>query len=62
MRHEWLVRIDDLPHRGASDAKPVIIERGDHWSLAVMKPAHPLGRNITECIALAKLYESKIDY
>ncbi len=40
----------------------VIIEREDHRPLAVMKPPEPAGRNISECIALAKAYEKKLGY
>lgn len=40
----------------------VIIEREDHRPLAVMKRPQPVGRKITECIALAKAYEEKLGY
>ncbi|MFN0166021.1 MAG: hypothetical protein ACKV22_06285 [Bryobacteraceae bacterium] len=38
----------------------VIIEREDHRPLAVMKRPQPVGRKISECIALAKAYESQL--
>jgi hypothetical protein len=38
----------------------VIIEREDHRPLAVMKQPEPVGRKISECIALAKAYEEKL--
>ena len=38
----------------------VIIEREDHRPLAVIKQPQPVGREIGECIALAKAYEEKI--
>ncbi len=34
----------------------VIIEREDHRPLAVIKQPQPVGRKISECIALAKAY------
>jgi hypothetical protein len=40
----------------------VIIEREDHRPLAVMKQPQPVGRKISECIALAKAYEEKLGY
>jgi hypothetical protein len=40
----------------------VIIEREDHRPLAVMKQAQPVGRDIRECIALAKAYEEKLGH
>ena len=40
----------------------VIIERADHRPLAVMKRPQPVGRNIDECIALAKAHEEKLGY
>lgn len=40
----------------------IIIEREDHWPVAVMKQAQPAGRNISECIALAEAYEEKLGY
>jgi hypothetical protein len=40
----------------------VIIEREDHRPLAVMKQPEPVGRKISECIALAKAYEEKLSY
>lgn len=38
----------------------VIIEREDHQPLAVMKRPQPVGRKISECIALAKACEEKL--
>lgn len=38
----------------------VIIERADHRPLAVIKRPQPVGRKISECIALAKAYEEKL--
>jgi hypothetical protein len=40
----------------------VIIEREDHRPVAVMKQPQPVGRKISECIALAKAYEAKLGY
>lgn len=40
----------------------VIIEREDHRPLAVMKQPEPVGRKISECIALAKACEEKLGY
>jgi hypothetical protein len=40
----------------------VIIEREDHRPVAVMKQPQPMGRKISECIALAKAYEEKLGY
>lgn len=40
----------------------VIIEREDHRPIAVMKQPLPVGRNIDDCIALAKAYETKLGY
>ena len=40
----------------------LIIEREDHWPLAIMKQPQPVGRKIGECIALAKAYEEKLGY
>jgi len=40
----------------------VIIEREDHRPVAVMKQPQPVGRKISECIALAKAYEEKLGY
>jgi hypothetical protein len=40
----------------------VIIEREDHRPLAVVKQPQPVGREISECIALAKAYEEKLGY
>jgi hypothetical protein len=40
----------------------VIIEREDHRPLAVVKQPQPVGRKISECIALAKAYEEKLGY
>jgi len=40
----------------------VIIEREDHRPLAVMRRPQPVGRKISECIALAKAYEEKLGY
>lgn len=40
----------------------VIIERDDHRAVAVMKQLQPVGRKISECIALAKAYEEKLGY
>ena len=40
----------------------VIIERDDHFPVAVMKPPRQVGRNISECIALARAYEAKLGY
>jgi hypothetical protein len=40
----------------------VIIEREDHWPLAVMKQPQPVGRKISECIALTKAYEENLGY
>lgn len=37
----------------------IIIEREDHRPVAVMKQPNPVGRKISECIALAKAYEEK---
>jgi hypothetical protein len=39
-----------------------IIEREDHEPLAVMKPAPPAGRKLSECIAFAKAYEAELGY
>jgi hypothetical protein len=38
----------------------VIIERDDHHPLAVMKRVQPVGRKLSDCIALAKAYEAKL--
>lgn len=40
----------------------VIIEQEDHRPVAVMKQLQPVGRKISECIALAKAYEEKFGY
>lgn len=40
----------------------VIIEREDHWPLAVMKQPQPVSRKLSECIELAKAYEEKLGY
>lgn len=40
----------------------VIIESEDHRPVAVMKQPQPVGRKISECIALAKAYEEKLGY
>ncbi|MGH9772652.1 MAG: hypothetical protein ACRD4Q_13300 [Candidatus Acidiferrales bacterium] len=40
----------------------VIIEREDHRPLAVMRRPQPTGRDIRECIALAKAYEERLSY
>jgi antitoxin (DNA-binding transcriptional repressor) of toxin-antitoxin stability system len=37
----------------------VIIEREDHRPVAVIKQAQPVGRSISECIALAEAYENR---
>ena len=38
------------------------IEREDHRPLAVMKRPQPVGRKISQCIALAKAYEETLGY
>jgi hypothetical protein len=38
----------------------VMIEREDHRPLAVMKQPQPVGRKISECIALAKAHEEML--
>lgn len=40
----------------------VIIEHEDHRPLAVMKPPHRVGREITECIALARAHEQNLGF
>ena len=40
----------------------VIIEREDHRPVAVIKQPQPVGRKISECIALARAYEAKLGY
>lgn len=40
----------------------VIIEREDHRPVAVIRPPQPVGRLISECVALAKAYEEKLGY
>jgi hypothetical protein len=40
----------------------VIIEREDHRPLAVMKRPQPVGRKISECIALAKAHEERLGF
>jgi hypothetical protein len=40
----------------------VIIEREDHQPLAVIMQPKSAGRNISECIALAKACEEKLGY
>jgi len=40
----------------------VIIEREDHRPVAVMKQPQPAGRKLSECIALARAYETKLGY
>ncbi|MCB1021592.1 MAG: hypothetical protein KDC27_16800 [Acidobacteria bacterium] len=40
----------------------VIIERDDHSPVAVLKKAQTGGRDIDECIALAKAYEARLGY
>lgn len=40
----------------------VIIEREDHRPLAVMRQPQHTGRDIGECIALAKAYEERLSY
>jgi hypothetical protein len=40
----------------------IIIEREDHRPVAVMKQPRPVGRKISECIALAKAYEKRLGY
>ena len=40
----------------------IIIEREDHRPLAVMKQPQPVGRKLSECIALAEAYEEKLGY
>lgn len=40
----------------------VIIEREDHGPLAVMKQPQPVGRKISECIALARAHEEKLGF
>ncbi len=40
----------------------IIIEGEDHRAVAVMKQPQPVGRKISECIALAKAYEEKLGY
>ena len=40
----------------------VIVESEDHRPLAVIKPPQPVGRKISECIALAKAYEEQLGY
>ena len=40
----------------------VIIEREDHRAVAVIKQPQPVGRKISECIALARAYEAKLGY
>ena len=40
----------------------VIIVREDHRPVAVTKRPRPVGRKISECLALAKAYEEKLGY
>ena len=48
----------------ARDVRAVLdkIEREDHRPLAVMKQPRQAGRNISECIALAKAREEMLGY
>jgi antitoxin (DNA-binding transcriptional repressor) of toxin-antitoxin stability system len=41
----------------------IVIEQ-DHRPVAVLKPPAPIrpGRKLSECIAMAKAYEAKLDY
>jgi hypothetical protein len=43
-----------------SRGSEVIIEREAHRPVAVMRPPQPVGRDIRECIALAKPYEEEL--
>lgn len=62
----WVLRNEAGRIRAVLDkierGNEVIIEREDHRPLAVMKQPQPLGRKISERIALAKAYEEKLGY
>jgi hypothetical protein len=40
----------------------VVIEREGHEAVAVMRRPDPVGRRLSECIALAKAYEARLRY
>jgi hypothetical protein len=49
-------------HEKVERGNEVIIERENHQSVAVMKRPQPVGRKISECIALAKAHEEELGY
>jgi hypothetical protein len=51
-----------VPCSKRSSGAVKIIEREDHRPVAVMKQPEPVGRKISECIAIAKAHEEIIGY